>query len=86
MGEAAQGRTNLDSETVMNQNFLDAVRLLLEVAPAVFRNSLFALKGGTAINLFVRDMPPALSPWRVVSRRFWRHFYSFRARISSCSV
>ena len=57
MGEAAQGRTNLDSETVMNQNYLDAVRLLLEVAPAVFRNPLFALKGGTAINLFVRGMP-----------------------------
>ena len=57
MGEAAQGRTNLDSETVMNPIYLDAVRLLLEVAPAVFRNPLFALKGGTAINLFVRDMP-----------------------------
>jgi predicted nucleotidyltransferase component of viral defense system len=41
----------------MNENYLNAVRLLLEVAPAVFRNPLFALKGGTAINLFVRDMP-----------------------------
>jgi hypothetical protein len=41
----------------MNTNYLDAVRLLLAVAPAVFRDPLFALKGGTAINLFVRDMP-----------------------------
>jgi len=41
----------------MNESFLNAVRLLLAVAPAVFRPPLFALKGGTAINLFVRDMP-----------------------------
>lgn len=41
----------------MNESYLHAVRLLLEVAPAVFRSPLFALKGGTAINLFVRDMP-----------------------------
>ncbi|MCB1096764.1 MAG: nucleotidyl transferase AbiEii/AbiGii toxin family protein, partial [Verrucomicrobiae bacterium] len=41
----------------MNEHYLNAVRLLLAVAPAVFRDSTFALKGGTAINLFVRDMP-----------------------------
>jgi len=41
----------------MNQDYLDSVRLLLDSAPAVFRGSLFALKGGTAINLFIRDMP-----------------------------
>lgn len=41
----------------MNANYLNAVRLLLAVAPTVFRTPLFALKGGTAINLFVRDMP-----------------------------
>jgi len=41
----------------MDESYLDAVRLLLKVAPTVFRNPLFALKGGTAINLFVRDMP-----------------------------
>lgn len=41
----------------MNESYLNAVRLLLAVAPAVFRKPLFALKGGTAINLFVRDMP-----------------------------
>jgi predicted nucleotidyltransferase component of viral defense system len=31
--------------------------MLVQVAPLVFRESPFALKGGTAINLFVRDMP-----------------------------
>jgi hypothetical protein len=41
----------------MNRGYLDSVRLLLDSAPAVFRNPLFALKGGTAINLFIRDMP-----------------------------
>jgi hypothetical protein len=41
----------------MNQAYLDAVRLLLAVAPVIFRKSTFALKGGTAINLFVQDMP-----------------------------
>ncbi len=41
----------------MNRAYIDAVRLLLEVAPDVFRDQLFALKGGTAINLFLHDMP-----------------------------
>jgi predicted nucleotidyltransferase component of viral defense system len=30
---------------------------LLAVAPEVFANDVFAMKGGTAINLFVQDMP-----------------------------
>ena len=41
----------------MNPAYLDAVRLLLAVAPVIFRKPTFALKGGTAINLFVQDMP-----------------------------
>ncbi|MBL8272032.1 nucleotidyl transferase AbiEii/AbiGii toxin family protein [Steroidobacter sp.] len=41
----------------MDKTYADAVRLLLAVAPDVFRNEIFAMKGGTAINLFVRDMP-----------------------------
>lgn len=41
----------------MNQAYLDTVRLMLSVAPVIFRNPGFALKGGTAINLFLRDMP-----------------------------
>ena len=33
------------------------VELLLQVLPHVAKEACFALKGGTAINLFVRDMP-----------------------------
>ena len=40
----------------MNQTYLDTARLLTQVAPLVFVDDTFALKGGTAINLFVRDM------------------------------
>lgn len=41
----------------MNPRYVDTVRLLLAIAPAVFRSPRFALKGGTALNLFVQDMP-----------------------------
>lgn len=41
----------------MNQDYINSVRLLLDVAPDVFREDVFALKGGTAINLFLHDMP-----------------------------
>lgn len=41
----------------MDKLYVDTVRLLLETAPHVFRGPRFALKGGTALNLFVRDMP-----------------------------
>ncbi len=41
----------------MNPVYLDTARLLTQVAPFVFVDDTFALKGGTAINLFVRDMP-----------------------------
>ena len=41
----------------MNQIYLDTARLLTQVAPFVIADGTFALKGGTAINLFIRDMP-----------------------------
>lgn len=41
----------------MNQVYLDTARLMTQVAPPVFQGGEFPLKGGTAINLFVRDMP-----------------------------
>lgn len=41
----------------MNQVYLDSARLLARVAPLVLVDDTFALKGGTAINLFVRDIP-----------------------------
>lgn len=41
----------------LNQVYLDSARLLTRVAPLVFADDTFALKGGTAINLFIREMP-----------------------------
>ena len=41
----------------MNVDYIDTVRLLLAVTPSFFREAGFALKGGTAINLFHHDMP-----------------------------
>lgn len=41
----------------MNDRFKETVRLLLDVAPHVFAGGGFALKGGTAINMFIQDMP-----------------------------
>lgn len=41
----------------MNPTYLATARLLTEIAPVVFESGVFALKGGTAINLFLREMP-----------------------------
>jgi hypothetical protein len=41
----------------MTPSYIDTVRLLLAIAPAVFASGRFAMKGGTALNLFVQDMP-----------------------------
>ena len=41
----------------MNPAYLESARLLTRVAPLVLVDDTFALKGGTAINLFVRDLP-----------------------------
>lgn len=41
----------------MNPTYLATARLLTDVAPIVFDGGVFALKGGTAINLFLREMP-----------------------------
>jgi hypothetical protein len=42
---------------MMDKSYIDTVRLLLESVPAIFAHPHFAMKGGTAINLFVQDMP-----------------------------
>ncbi len=42
---------------MMDKTYIEMVRLLLEIAPAIFESSHFAMKGGTAINLFVENMP-----------------------------
>jgi len=41
----------------MNREYLETARLLIQVAPLVFVDDQLGLKGGTAINLFLRDMP-----------------------------
>lgn len=41
----------------MKQEYIDTVRLLVDIAPDVFTSARFAMKGGTAINLFVQDKP-----------------------------
>jgi predicted nucleotidyltransferase component of viral defense system len=41
----------------MTPDYVDTVRLLLAIAPTVFASGRFAMKGGTALNLFVQDMP-----------------------------
>lgn len=41
----------------MNQVYVSTVQLLLEVAQVLFESKFFALKGGTALNLFVQDLP-----------------------------
>ncbi|MCD6211959.1 MAG: nucleotidyl transferase AbiEii/AbiGii toxin family protein, partial [Sulfurovum sp.] len=43
----------LDSSNI----YYKQVQLLLEVLPYINNEECFALKGGTAINMFVRDMP-----------------------------
>lgn len=40
-----------------NNPFTEQVRLLVTLLPHVARQDCFALKGGTALNLFVRDLP-----------------------------
>jgi hypothetical protein len=41
----------------VNAQYVDTVRLLLAIVPAIFQSPRFAMKGGTAINLFVQDFP-----------------------------
>jgi predicted nucleotidyltransferase component of viral defense system len=56
----------------MDKTYADTVRLLLTIAPEVFANDIFVMKGGTAINLFVQNMPRlsvdidvVYQPWQV---------------------
>jgi hypothetical protein len=49
-------RRSAGAQTV-SQVYFDTAQLLTQVAPLVFNDGTFALKGGTAINLFIRDTP-----------------------------
>ncbi|CAN5251608.1 hypothetical protein BH10PSE19_BH10PSE19_18880 [soil metagenome] len=40
-----------------SEGYLAQIELLLQILPIVNEQDCFALKGGTAINLFIRDMP-----------------------------
>lgn len=39
------------------QRYTDQVSLLVRAIPEIAHEEMFALKGGTAINLFIRDLP-----------------------------
>lgn len=41
----------------MNKHFLDQSKLVMDVIPFISEEKVFALKGGTAINFFIRDFP-----------------------------
>ena len=41
----------------MNDQYLNTVRLMLAIAPDVFDTSHLTMKGGTAINMPVQDLP-----------------------------
>ena len=41
----------------MNNLYKDQVRLLLRILPVIYREKDFAIHGGTAINLFIKDLP-----------------------------
>jgi len=45
----------------MNSSFFNQVKLLVEILPHVAKEECFVLKGGTAVNLFIRDLPRSLS-------------------------
>lgn len=53
MGWHHGGWLNLGAAALLNVDYQRAVQLLLRVVPAVFATDAFALKGGTAINLFL---------------------------------
>lgn len=57
MVEQDEKRQATHTQTVMNQTYVDTVRLMLSIAPIVFDTPRFAMKGGTALNLFLHDMP-----------------------------
>ncbi|WP_423128692.1 nucleotidyl transferase AbiEii/AbiGii toxin family protein [Gaoshiqia sp. Z1-71] len=41
----------------MNKLYKEQVRLLLRILPVIYREEDFAVHGGTAINLFIKDLP-----------------------------
>lgn len=42
---------------MLNEYYLEQVKLLIRVLPYIDREKCFSLKGGTGINFFIRDLP-----------------------------
>jgi predicted nucleotidyltransferase component of viral defense system len=61
----------------MDAAYVQTVRLLLETAPVLFSSPEFVMKGGTAINLFVEDMPRLSVDIDVV----WKDHMTSRERV-----
>jgi hypothetical protein len=58
MGDSRQDRRAHRPEgSEVNEQYFRTVQLLIAAAPSVFETDAFAMKGGTALNLFVQDMP-----------------------------
>jgi hypothetical protein len=58
MGHARQDRRAHRPEgPQVNEQYYRTVQLLIAAAPIIFETQAFAMKGGTALNLFVQDMP-----------------------------
>ena len=53
------------------EEYRNQVRLLLRVMPIVARETCFALKGGTAINLFIRNLPQEGASNQLVVTNRW---------------
>lgn len=51
----------------MRERYVEQVRLLVRLLPAIAAEEVFALKGGSAINLFYRDMPPSTASTPAIS-------------------
>jgi len=47
-----------------NETYRRQVALLIRTMPSIVAEECFAMKGGTAINLFVRDLPAAFRRYR----------------------
>ena len=57
MERQAAGWINPEPPGLMDTSYIEIVRLMLHIAPHVFRTPDFAMKGGTALNIFLHDMP-----------------------------
>lgn len=64
----------------MRREILEQAELMVRVLPHVAREDCFALKGGSAINFFVRDMPRLSVDIDLVYRRCATMTWSARAR------